>query len=168
MGASYLVLVRQYEPDKAAALYRPTYRHHLGTVCCGLHNRPAHEPATGIPGAGTYLFGRAVPVPTGQYHCPAGLFSGRTRVCPHFSQPAARNPAQFRPKALTGHHGLQMASAYVGITLMPLLFGKLASYLGYSSLPAFLGVALLAMVYMTYDLNRKVAVGKGTSVPSDS
>lgn len=64
--------------------------------------------------------------------------------------------------------GLQMASAYVGITLMPLLFGKLASYIGYSSLPVFLGIVLLAKVYMTYALNRKVAAGKGTSATFDA
>ena len=87
-------------------------------------------------------------------------------MLPIFPSLLHETPRNFGEKHSQAIMGLQMASAYVGITLMPLLFGKLASYVGYASLPAFLGGALLVMVYMTYAFNRKVSVGKGVSAPS--
>jgi len=52
--------------------------------------------------------------------------------------------------------GMQMASAYVGITLMPFLFGKIASFTGYGFLMGFLGIFLLLIFGMTREMNRKV------------
>ena len=52
--------------------------------------------------------------------------------------------------------GVQMAFAYVGTTLMPPLFGVLATYTGYQLLPWFVVVILTVMVLMIESLRRQV------------
>ena len=44
--------------------------------------------------------------------------------------------------------GLQVASAYIGSTVMPPLFGVVATRVGYDLLPVFLGVLLIGMTVM--------------------
>jgi uncharacterized membrane protein YeaQ/YmgE (transglycosylase-associated protein family) len=46
--------------------------------------------------------------------------------------------------------GIQMASAYIGTTLMPPLFGKIASF---SIFPYFIGAVLLINIFMIEMLN---------------
>jgi fucose permease len=48
-----------------------------------------------------------------------------------------------------------MASAYVGICVMPPIFGIIARYLTASLLPWYMGGILLVMVLMCEQLNRK-------------
>src|SRR5690606_25503300 len=79
---------------------------------------------------------------------------------PIFPSLLHETPRNFGEKHAQAIMGVQMASAYVGITLMPLFFGKLASYLGYSFLLGFIGLVLVLQIMMTYNLNRKVNTGK--------
>ena len=51
--------------------------------------------------------------------------------------------------------GIQMASAYVGITVMPPIFGKIASYTSFNILPVFIGIILVIKIIMIETLNRK-------------
>jgi fucose permease len=51
--------------------------------------------------------------------------------------------------------GLQMASAYIGVTFMPPLFGWLASRIGFFLFSVFVGIALIVNVLMIESLNRK-------------
>jgi MFS family permease len=53
--------------------------------------------------------------------------------------------------------GVQMASAYLGILLVPPLFGLIAEHISASLLPAFLAVIIGAMIVMCEGLNRKSA-----------
>ncbi len=53
--------------------------------------------------------------------------------------------------------GLQMASAYVGSSLMPPLFGLLANHITVALLPYYLSIILILMVVMHTSLVRKVA-----------
>lgn len=50
--------------------------------------------------------------------------------------------------------GVQMASAYVGICVMPPIFGLIARFISASLLPLYLGAILLLMVIMCEKLNR--------------
>ncbi|MGC4035102.1 MAG: hypothetical protein QM764_04010 [Chitinophagaceae bacterium] len=59
--------------------------------------------------------------------------------------------------------GIQMASAYIGITLMPLLFGELASRLGYAFFLWFIAIVLIVMIYMNYLLNRIISKSAATN-----
>lgn len=54
--------------------------------------------------------------------------------------------------------GIQIASAYVGCTLMPPLYGMLGKYLGYGIMPVYLLIFVVLMIYMTektFKLTRK-------------
>ncbi|MPR35901.1 MFS transporter [Salmonirosea aquatica] len=166
-GASYLVLVRQYEPEKAATLVSTYFigitlgRFVAGFLTARLTNQQLVYLGQGLILLGVlFLF-----LPVNATVWP-GFFLVGLGCAPIFPSLLHETPRNFGEKHSQAIMGLQMASAYVGITLMPLLFGKLASYLGYAFLPGFLGVVLLAKVYMTYALNRKVAAGKGTPAPS--
>jgi fucose permease len=167
-GASFLVLVRQYEPEKAAALVSTYFIGiTLGRFVAGFLTARFTNQQLVYLGQGLILLGVLfLFLPVNATVLP-GFFLVGLGCAPIFPSLLHETPRNFGEKHSQAIMGLQMASAYLGITLMPLLFGKLASYIGYVSLPAFLGVALLAMIYMTYVLNRKVAVGKGTSVPSN-
>jgi hypothetical protein len=52
--------------------------------------------------------------------------------------------------------GIQMASAYIGTTLMPPIFGRLATYINFNIFPIFIGIILLIKVIMVETLNRKI------------
>ena len=52
--------------------------------------------------------------------------------------------------------GIQMASAYVGNTFMPPLFGRIASFAGFSILPLFIGGILLIKFLMIESLYKKL------------
>jgi fucose permease len=51
--------------------------------------------------------------------------------------------------------GLQMASAYVGTTFMPPLFGMMASHISFSIFPFFIGTVLAVNILMVEMVNRK-------------
>ena len=51
--------------------------------------------------------------------------------------------------------GIQMASAYVGSTFMPPLFGLIGSKLGYGLFPYFLGLMLIIMIVMVSYIYKK-------------
>jgi fucose permease len=52
--------------------------------------------------------------------------------------------------------GLQMSSAYIGVTIMPPLFGRLAGYLDFSIFPIFLGIILITKIVITEAGNRLI------------
>lgn len=52
--------------------------------------------------------------------------------------------------------GIQMASAYLGVTVMPPLFGALSGWLGLGILPLYLGVLVALMLAMSELVNRIV------------
>lgn len=53
--------------------------------------------------------------------------------------------------------GVQMAAAYMGICLMPPLFGFIANYISVALLPVYLGSITILMIFMCERLNRKSA-----------
>ena len=50
--------------------------------------------------------------------------------------------------------GVQMASAYVGSTLMPPIFGFIADNISISLLPAYLVILLIVMIIVSQRLNK--------------
>ena len=63
-------------------------------------------------------------------------------------------PAHFGEENSQALIGVQMASAYVGICVMPPLFGIIARYLTASLLPWYMGAILVVMIVMCEKLNR--------------
>ena len=50
--------------------------------------------------------------------------------------------------------GVQMASAYIGVCLMPPLFGLIANHITVALLPAYVGAITVLMIHMCEKLNR--------------
>ena len=66
-------------------------------------------------------------------------------------------PANFGPERSQALIGVQMASAYMGILIMPPLFGILAQYISVDLMPLYLGAILVLMVWMHERMLKKVA-----------
>lgn len=64
-------------------------------------------------------------------------------------------PANFGPDKSQALIGVQMASAYIGVLLMPPLFGTIAEGFSVSLMPLYLAVILAVMVWMHEALLRK-------------
>lgn len=69
-------------------------------------------------------------------------------------------PANFGTENSQGIIGMQMASAYVGSTLMPPLFGLIANRAGLGWMPLFLALLILLMITMLEATFRTVAKNK--------
>lgn len=155
-GASFLVFEKGYEADKAARLVSLYY---VGITVGRL-----------VSGFLTKYFSNRQLVTIGQVVIAIGLgllfmpydamlFPGFLMVglgcAPIFPSLLHETPVNFGEKHSQKIMGMQMASAYIGITLMPFLFGKITTLTGYSSLVYFLGVFLLLMAFLTKVLNQK-------------
>ncbi len=75
---------------------------------------------------------------------------------PIFPSLLHETPVNFGKEYSQSIMGIQMASAYVGSTLIPPLFGAIASAIGYNIMPIFIGSILVLMFIMVEILNRKV------------
>ena len=68
----------------------------------------------------------------------------------------SRTPENFGGEYSQAIMGIQMASAYIGTTLMPPIFGRIASPRRFDIFPIFIGIILIAKIIMVEMLNRKV------------
>jgi len=66
-------------------------------------------------------------------------------------------PAHFGEENSQALIGVQMASAYVGICVMPPLFGLIANHISAGLLPVYLAVINVVMILMCERLNRKTS-----------
>lgn len=160
-GASYLVFVRDFEPDSAARLVSIYYVGiTFGRFVSGFMAEKLSSQHLVYMGQGVTILALTVILLPFKVTLLPGFFLVGLGCAPIFPSLLHETPRNFGEKYSQAIMGMQMASAYVGITLMPLLFGKLASYFSYSSLLWFIGMVLAMKVYMTYDLNRTVLARK--------
>ena len=156
-GASYLVFERGFEVDQAARLTSLYYlgitvgRIFSGFLTAHFSNRQLVYLGQGVIGLGLVLLF----LPLSATVIPGFLLVG-LGCAPIFPSLLHETPVNFGEKHSQTIMGMQMASAYVGITLMPFLFGKIASFTGYGFLMGFLGIFLLLIFGMTREMNRKV------------
>lgn len=156
-GASYLVFERGLEVDQAARLTSLYYlgitvgRIFSGFLTAHFSNRQLVYLGQGVIGLGLVLLF----LPFSATVLPGFLLVG-LGCAPIFPSLLHETPVNFGEKNSQTIMGMQMASAYVGITLMPFLFGKIASFTGYGFLLGFLGIFLLLIFGMTREMNRKV------------
>lgn len=66
-------------------------------------------------------------------------------------------PAHFGEENSQAIIGIQMASAYVGICVLPPVFGLIANHISARLLPGYLSAILVLMILMSEGLNRKTA-----------
>ena len=64
-------------------------------------------------------------------------------------------PAHFGEENSQAVIGVQMAAAYIGVCVMPPLFGLLARLISISLLPAYIGAITALMIFMCERMNRK-------------
>jgi fucose permease len=65
-------------------------------------------------------------------------------------------PKNFGKAYSQGIIGLQMASAYIGTTVIPPIFGGIASQISFTIFPLFIGIILILKIIMVEVLNRKI------------
>jgi fucose permease len=157
-GASFLVFERGFETGQAAMLVSLYYlgitlgRFLSGFLTNYFTNRQLVYLGQGIIGLGLISLLISYDVML----LPGFLLVG-LGCAPIFPSLLHETPTNFGERFSQKIMGMQMASAYVGIMLMPFLFGKIAIITGYSFLLAFLGIFLLAMSFLTRVLNQKTS-----------
>jgi len=97
----------------------------------------------------------AMLLPLGTYGALAGLLLTGLGCAPIYPCIIHSTPEHFGAENSQALIGVQMASAYVGFLLAPPLFGLIANHISASLLPYYLGTALIVMIFMCEQLNRK-------------
>jgi fucose permease len=157
-GASFLVFTRDYSPEAAARLVSFFYigitlgRFLSGFITLRLSNQQLVYAGQSVLAAGLIIL--ILPF---QSSTLAAFFLVGLGCAPVFPALLHETPENFGIKYSQAIMGIQMASAYIGITLMPFLFGQLASFAGYSSFIWFIGVVLVIKIFANRVLNAKVA-----------
>ena len=156
-GASYLVFVRQLDADAAAWLVSVYYMGiTLGRFVSGLAAGWLSNRQLVYVGQAVIALGILVLLLPYDRLPLVGFMAIGLGCAPIFPALLHETPRNFGEKYAQAAMGMQMASAYIGITLMPLLFGKAATYLGYSSLLGFIALMLVLQIAMTFNLNKSV------------
>ncbi len=94
----------------------------------------------------------------------AGLVVAGLGSAPIYPAIIHSTPANFGRENSQAVIGIQMASAYLGMTLMPPLFGALSGWLGMWLFPLYAGLLVALMLVMSEWLNRIVAARQPVSV----
>ena len=93
-------------------------------------------------------------LPLGQVAAVAGVLLMGLGCAPIYPCIIHSTPAHFGADKSQAIIGVQMASAYIGTSLMPPLFGLIAQYSSTSWMPVYIGVIMVLMVLMHNRLNR--------------
>ena len=96
-----------------------------------------------------------LPLPTNAVAL-AGLVIAGFGSAPVYPAIIHSTPTNFGRENSQSVIGIQMASAYLGVTLMPMLFGALSGWLGLWLLPAYVGALVLLMLVMSEVVTRIV------------
>jgi fucose permease len=156
-GSSYLVMVKDISPEIAAqwiALYYigiTSGRFISGFITMKLSNRQMIRFGQIIIGCGIVV----LVLPLGNSTLLPGFFMIGLGCAPIFPSLLHETPKNFGEEYSQAIMGIQMASAYIGTTLMPPIFGKIASYIGFNIFPLFIGIILILKVIMVETSYRK-------------
>ncbi|MDR0502629.1 MAG: MFS transporter [Treponema sp.] len=157
-GASFLVTEKGIKPEIAAqwiALYYfgiTSGRFISGFITIKLNNRQMVRMGQIIAGCGIVIlfmpFGNKILLP--------GFFLIGMGFAPIFPSLIHGTPVNFGREYSQAVIGLQMAFAYIGTSIMPPLFGALASVISFKIFPVFLVIILIIKIIMFETLNKKV------------
>jgi fucose permease len=162
-ASSYLVLQRGIAVEAAAGWASLFYlgitfgRFLNGFITDRLGNRNMIRIGLAVITVG--LFAVLLPIPTGFLPL-AGLVLLGLGCAPIYPCIIHETPRNFGVENSQTVIGIQMASAYVGSTFMPPIFGFLANYVTIALYPVYLGLFLVLMFIMTEKLNRIVISGE--------
>ena len=156
-ASSYLAGARGVAPETAAGFASLFYlgitfgRFLNGFVADRLGDRSMIRLGALVMGAGALLILLPVPSP---FPALAGLLIFGLGCAPVYPSIIHATPANFGAENSQAVIGVQMASAYVGTTFMPPLFGLLANAISLRLFPPFLAALLALLIGMTEKLNR--------------
>ena len=156
-GASFLVMERGISPEIAARWISLYYigitlgRFISGFITMKLTNRQMIRLGLIIIGGGIIV----MILPFDNITLLPGLFLIGLGCAPIFPSLIHETPVNFGKEYSQAIMGLQVGSAYIGTTLMPPVFGWLASFLSFSIFPIFIGLALAVMIILVEVLNKK-------------
>ena len=109
-------------------------------------------------GEGIMILGVIVMVlPLGQYAALVGLMLFGFGCAPIYPCVIHSTPDHFGAENSQAIIGVQMAAAYIGICVMPPLFGLIANYITVALMPLYLAIITVVMIAMCEGLNRKSA-----------
>jgi len=161
-GASYLVMEKGISPETAARWISLYYigitsgRFISGFVTMKLSNRQMVRLGQIIIGCGIVV----LVLPFGNVTLLPGLFMIGLGCAPIYPSMLHETPRNFGGEYSQAIMGIQMGSAYIGTTIMPPIFGRLASFMGFSIFPVFIGMVLIVKVVMVEALNKKIDKAK--------
>jgi fucose permease len=160
-GSSFLVIEKGIPPETAAswiALYffGITFGRFIsGFLTMKFNNRQMIRIGQGLIACGIIMFF----LPLGKMLLLPGFFIIGLGCAPIYPSLIHDTPKNFGAEKSQSIIGLQMASAYIGITFIPPFFGQIAklNFIGFKFFPFFLAILLIIKIIMTETLARKVS-----------
>ncbi len=155
--SSYLVLHRGLSADTAAGFASLFFIGiTAGRALSGFATMKLSDSQMIRLGQGVILIGvLALLLPLGEYVSLAGIIIIGLGCAPIYPCIIHSTPEHFGAENSQAVIGVQMASAYIGICLMPPLFGLIANYVNAALFPVYLSALLVLMVVMHEGLIKK-------------
>ncbi len=156
-ASSYLVMYRGLDVDTAAG-YASLYflGITLGRFLCGFLTYKINDTNMIRLGQGIVAVGViTMLLPLGSWGSMAALALIGLGCAPVYPSIIHSTPEHFGEENSQAIIGVQMAFAYVGICVMPPLFGVIANHITVALLPVYLAGILGMMIFMCEQLNRK-------------
>jgi fucose permease len=157
-GSSFVAMVHGISAETAAKWASLFYfgitfgRFLSGFITLKLSNRQMIHLGEALIAAGIIM----IALPFGQVTSLIGFVMTGIGCAPIYPSLLHETPVNFGAEFSQSIMGVQMACAYVGSTVMPPLFGILASHIGYSIMPFYIGCVLLLIFIMIEMLNKRV------------
>jgi len=161
-GSSFLVMEKNISPETAARWISLYYigitfgRFISGFLTMKLNNRQMVRLGQGLIACGII----ALMPPMGRMLLLPGFFIIGLGCAPIYPSLLHETPRNFGSEKSQAIMGIQMASAYIGTTFMPPLFGQVTSFFGFNVFPLFIGGILILNIIMVELLNKKVGKNK--------
>jgi fucose permease len=159
-GASFMVIEKGISPEIAARWITLYYlgitsgRFISGFITMKLNNKQMVRFGQIIIGCGIIT----LLLPIGNSAQFLGLFMIGLGCAPIYPSLIHETPKNFGKEYSQAIIGIQMGSAYVGTTIMPPIFGWLASYLSFGIFSVFIGIILMVMIIAVEAVNKKTQI----------
>lgn len=168
-ASSYLVQYRGISAERAA-MFASLFFIGItaGRMICGFITEKLGDKLLIRIGTGTILLGVLfIAIPTeANGLCLAGLIVAGIGCAPIYPSVIHETPTVFGAEKSQAIIGAEMASAYVGTTFMPPLFGVIAQYVNIAFLPLYLFVFTVVMLLSVEIFNRKAKRPNATDTPA--
>lgn len=161
-GTSYLVMASGMPNERAARIVSLSYFGiTLGRVLAGFLSGKFGGMRIIRTGYTVILLGvTLLLLPIGEFAKFIGFLIIGLGCAPIYPAMIHETPIRFGKQNSQGLIGLQMASAYVGSTFVPPLYGLLSSWTGFASAPYAILFLALMMLVMLETVNKKVIIKK--------